>query len=290
MKQIKLFRADNTFDLEDFVIQEKEFLQQHSIFDDAGNTLEEYTYREDGSIEHLYKYQYNNEARVTEELLIEDDETTGNRTFVYNEVGNIIEETIHYLDESTDTITYTYNEEGKLIGKKTIDSDGEEGNFTENKYLNGLVVSEIEYDSDSKVVFQRDVTYNSDQLIIEETIENTDGTLRVVNEYDESKKLTLRKQYNSENHLIERTSFVYDQNGLLIENCEENMDGIETTKIEYDEKGSIIQQLTTDDQENVLQIIERTYDTEGRPVTVSVNSQRPNRSISNHYRLRYVYE
>lgn len=290
MKSIKLFRADNTFDLDEFVILEKEYLHQHTITDDAGNTIEEYTYRIDGSLEHLYKYTYDELGRVIEELLIEEDETTGNRTFLYNETGNLLEETIHYLDDSTETITFTYDEQGKPLGRKTMDSDGEEGNYSENKYNDGLLVSEAEYDNNALIVSQRILTYNSENLVCEESIKNEDSSYRIVNEYDISKKLVLRKRYNDENHLIERTTFIYDEKGRLIETNEENTDGIEITKIEYNEAGEVTLQVITDDEENILQVIERTYDSKGRPEIIKVNTQKNSYTGSRHYRLRYFYE
>ena len=72
MKYVKSFRANNISDLEESEIRDKEFLHQYTEFDEAGHPVEAITYTPDGTVEHKYKYQYNAEGKVTDELLIEE--------------------------------------------------------------------------------------------------------------------------------------------------------------------------------------------------------------------------
>ena len=58
MKYVKTFRANNVAELEDAEIREKEYLHQSTEYNEAGNPIEAITYNPDGSVEHVYKYQY----------------------------------------------------------------------------------------------------------------------------------------------------------------------------------------------------------------------------------------
>jgi YD repeat-containing protein len=73
MRYIKTFRANNISELDETEIRDKEYLHQHSEYDEAGHPVEEITYTPDGIVEHKYKYKYNSQGKLIDELLIESE-------------------------------------------------------------------------------------------------------------------------------------------------------------------------------------------------------------------------
>ncbi len=291
MKYIKSFRANNISDLEDTEIREQEYLHEYTEFDDAGHAMEAITYNPDGTIDHSYKYKYDTDGRVTDELLLEgDDEITEHRSMVYNTDGQLVTELVHYLDGSADKLHFTYDEQGRLLSRKSIDSEGETGNYVVNVYNGDHLVSETEYDIAGEIITQRKIIYDKESNITEEVFLTPEENYHVNYSYDDKGVASVRRRYNEEKQLMERNTYTYNAEGRLSETMEETSSGIEITYTVYDAEGNVILQEEKTEDGTLLSSIERTYDKSNRPLTTGVLSQRPTQMVPQHYRIRVEYE
>jgi YD repeat-containing protein len=290
MKYIKSFRANNIADLEEDEIREKEFMHQCTEFDEAGHPVEAITYNPDGTIEHTYKYQYNSDGKLEHELLFEGDgELTQHRSMEYNADGQIIKESTHYLDGTADELLYTYDKEGRLVSRRSIDSEGETGNYLVNVYEGENLVSETEYDISGEIITQRRVIYEDGKMTGEVFI-TPEENFEIVYSYDEEGVQSVRRRYSDDKNLMERNTYTYDSEGRISESMEETSSGIEINYTTYDEAGNVILQEEKSEDGELLSSIERTYDELNRNLTTSVVLQRPGQQVPQHYRIRTVYE
>jgi len=291
MKHVKSFRANHISELDETEIREKEYILQYTEFDEAGHPIEAITYLPDGSVEHKYKYKYNSEGKLIDEILLEsDDEVTEHRSMEYNDEGQLVKEFIHYLDGTADVMIFTYDNEGRLLSRRSVDSDGETGNYLVNVYEGDHVVSESEYDIAGEIITQRKIIYDEDGKITEEVFRTPEENYNILYSYDEKGVASVRRRYNEEKHLMERNTFTYDFEGRLSESMEETSSGIEITYTGYDSSGNVILQEEKSEDGELLSSIERTYDDTNRPLTTSVFSQKPGQQVPQHYRIRIEYE
>lgn len=290
MKHIKSFRADYISDLNEASIREKEFIFQHTLLDDSELPVEVITYNPDGSVEHKYKYQYNDEGKVVNELLFEaDDEITQHRSMEYGPDGKLLKENVHYLDGSADQLIYTYDKEGRLVSRRSIDSDGETGNYLVNVYDGKNLVSETEYEIGGEIITQHKIIYDNAGNITEEVFRTPEENYHLLYNYDNNGKASVRRRYNEEKHLLERNTFTYDNEGRISESMEETSTGIEITYVVYDEAGNIILQEEKTEEGDLLSIIERSYDESNRLVTTTVTQNKPTQQTTTDYRIRIEY-
>ena len=291
MKYVKSFRANNISDLEESEIRDKEFKYQHTEFDESGLPIEVITYNPDETVEHKYRYQYNSEGKVIDEILLEaDDEVTEHRSMEYNAEGQLVKEYIHYLDDTADVMNYTYDEKGRLLSRRSIDSDGETGNYMVNVYDGDLLVSESEYDIAGEIITQRKIIYDENGKITEEIFKTPEGNYDILYSYFENGHASVRRRYNDQKHLTERNTFTYDSEGRLSESMEESSSGIEITYISYDDAGNVILQEEKAEDGDLRSRVERTYDESNRLLTTSVFADKPGQHIPQHYRIRMEYE
>lgn len=291
MKYMKSFRANHISELDETEIREKEYLHQYTEFDETGHPIEAITYQPDGTVEHKYQYKYNSEGKVVDEILIEsDDEVTEHRSMEYNEQGQLAKEYIHYLDGTADQLIYTYDKEGHLLSRRSVDSDGETGNYLVNVYEGDHLVSESEYDITGTIITQRKIIYDEAGNIIEEVFKTPEENYNILYSYDEKGVASVRRRYNEDKHLMERNTFTYDFEGRLSESMDETSSGIEITYTAYDSAGNIILQEEKTEDGELLSSVERTYDSSNRPLNTSVFSRKPGQQLPQHYRMRMEYE
>lgn len=291
MKYMKSFRANHISELDETEIREKEYLHQYTEFDETGHPIEAITYQPDGTVEHKYQYKYNSEGKVVDEILIEsDDEVTEHRSMEYNEQGQLAKEYIHYLDGTADQLIYTYDKEGHLLSRRSVDSDGETGNYLVNVYEGDHLVSESEYDITGTIITQRKIIYDEAGNIIEEVFKTPEENYNILYSYDEKGVASVRRRYNEDKHLMERNTFTYDFEGRLSESMDETSSGIEITYTAYDSAGNIILQEEKTEDGELISSVERTYDSSNRPLNTSVFSRKPGQQLPQHYRMRMEYE
>ena len=291
MKYLKSFRANNISDLDETEIREKEFIHQMTEFDDSGHPVEVTTYNPDGTIEHKYKYQYSADGKVLDELLLEaDDEVTEHRSMVYDAEGKLVKEYIHYLDETADELIFTYDPEGRLLSRRSIDSDGETGNYLVNVYDGSKLVSESEYDIAGEIITQRKIIYNEEGQITEEVFRTPEENYHILYSNDEKGNVSVQRRYNEDKHLTGRNTYTYNTEGRLSESMEETSSGIEITYIVYDDAGNLVSQEEKTEEGELLSSFTRTYDSSNRLLSTSVFSDKPGQQVAQHYRVRLQYE
>jgi len=291
MKHIKSFRANNISDLDETAIREKEFIYQLTVINESGLQDEVITYNPDGTVEHKYKYKYNSEGKVIDELLVEaDEEITQHRSMEYNTEGVLVKEYVHYLDGTADQLIYTYNKEGRLVSRRSIDSDGETGNYLVNVYDGEFLVSETEYEIGGEIITQHKIVYDEHGNIIEEVFRTPEENYHLIYSYDENGKASVRRRYNEDKHLLERNTFTYDTEGRISESMEETSSGIEITYVFYDAAGNVIKQEEKTEEGELLSTLERCYDETNRLISTTVFYDKPGPQAAYHYRIRLEYE
>lgn len=291
MKYIKSFRANNISDLDETEIREKEYIHQYTEFDEAGHPIEAITYTPDGTVEHKYQYKYNSEGKLVDEILLEsDDEVAEHRSMEYNDEGQLVKEYIHYLDGTADSLIHTYDQEGRLLSRRSIDSDGETGNYLVNVYEGKYLISETEYDLSGEIITQRKIIYDEEGNITEEVFRTPEANYNILYSYDEKGVASVRRRYNEDKHLMERNTFTYDFEGRLSESMDETSSGIEITYTGYDTAGNIILQEEKSEDGELLSSIERSYDELNRPLATSIFSHKTGQQVPQHYRIRIEYE
>jgi YD repeat-containing protein len=160
----------------------------------------------------------------------------------YGPDGKLLKENVHYLDGSADQLIYTYDKEGRLVSRRSIDSDGETGNYLVNVYDGKNLVSETEYEIGGEIITQHKIIYDNAGNITEEVFRTPEENYHLLYNYDNNGKASVRRRYNEEKHLLERNTFTYDNEGRISESMEETSTGIEITYVVYDEAGNIILQ------------------------------------------------
>jgi YD repeat-containing protein len=290
MKHLKSFRANNVEELSEEEIRNKEFIFQHTIYNAAGNPTEVTTFNPDGTIEHTYKYKYDQHERLEDELLLEGDgEITEHRSMEYDANGRLAKEFVHYLDGSYDQLVYLYDQDGHLLSRRSIDSEGETGNYSVNVYAEGVLSSETEYDIAGEIITQRKLVYDEDGKIAEEIYKTPEEDYRLLYNYDENGYASVRRKYNNDKHLTQRNTFTYDSEGRLLETMDETSSGIEITFIGYDDAGNVVIQEEKTEDGKLLSSILRTYNTNNQLITNTVLSIRPHHNVPVSYRIRMEY-
>ncbi len=291
MKFVKSYRANNITDLEEADIREQEFIYQYTEFNESELPVEATTYNPDGTVEHKYKYQYNSEGKLIDELLLEaGDEVAEHRSMEYNDKGQLVKEFIHYLDGTADELIFTYDSDDRLISRRSIDSDGETGNYLVFVFEGKHLVSETEYEISGEIITQRKIVYDEDGKITEEVFKTPEENYHILYSYDDNGVASVRRRYNEDKHLTERNTFTYDSEGRLSESMDESAAGIEITYMRYDPQGNIILQEEKTEDGELLSKIERAYDSSNRIVNTTVVSERPGQLVPQHYRIRMEYE
>lgn len=287
---MKSFRANNISDLDETEIREVEFLNQYTQYNESGHPIEIITYNEDGSINHTYKYGVNEEGKVLDELLFEaDGEITEHRSMEYSPEGLLIKELVHYADGTADQLIYKYDDKGRLLSRRSIDSEGETGNYLVNVYNNDFLVSESEYDIAGEIITQRKIIYNEEGKITEEVFRTPEENYHILYSYEEIGQPSVRRRYNEDKHLTERNTFTYDNEGRISESMDETSSGIEITYTTYDEAGNLILQEEKTENGDLLSSVECTYDALNRMLTTSVFYEKPGAQAAHYYRVRNEY-
>ncbi len=223
----------------------------HSVFNQAGNKDNDYTYNADGSLESSTVFNYGKGGVLEQEdgyngdgspeyTNIYKSDKDGNFTIIklFDGAGNLFLKTVCDYDKDgneTAEINYTQEMEREKLRdavlNKTIWQHDKDGNATKEQYLEG----------DSAIIRTAYFTYDGNGNVAE--------------------------RINSENGFKLKTTYKYDGNGNPVEETQFDAGGKTITKITtvYDEKGSALEQ-TYLDKDNRLQthiVFTITYDQQG---------------------------
>lgn len=271
---------------------EEEFLVSESQYEPAfGKLVKETQFGEDGQVEQVMSYTYNENGFLTgEELLEADGSVLEKRSFEPDDQGRIATEFVHYADGSADRIAYVWDENGRVVKKERYDDDDELESAEIFEYDGPLLVSERSEDARGELLSQTLNTYENGMLT-EVVSENHEEGLwyRKVYRYDESGHRQAATTYNQEGDPVERILFENDDQGRPLQIVDENRRQKNTLRLEYNERGDIIFQDEHDVNGELINSIERSYDELGRLLESHIVVRNLQRAISRSYTLRNEY-
>ncbi|OFX17996.1 MAG: hypothetical protein A2033_10310 [Bacteroidetes bacterium GWA2_31_9] len=225
--------------------------------------------------------------------------------FEFDEKGNCIKETNFYDEESiSETITNVYNENNKILKSETEYGDGSIS--IKSVALNSDKTEQIiETHDEDGVLESKEVNQYNDGLLVKQMVYDEDNKLvnETLNEFDENKNLIKRveKNYFEKTEFI--TNFEYNENHNLVKYQKLTPKGIILEKlfISYDDQNRVIEQKYSDriiykyifDDEKKTKTEER-YDQQGvlRLQIVSDISNGEAIQFEDYmaYRVEYKYE
>lgn len=170
--------------------------------------------------------------------------------FEFNDKGNCVKEINYYDEESvSETITTVYNENNKILKSITEYADG--SNSIKTVALNSAQSEQIiETHDEDGLLEAKEVNLFKDGLLVKQMVYNEDNKLvnESINEFDESKNLIKRvERYYFEKSEF-TTNFEYNEKHNLVKYQKVTPKGIVIEKllITYDEQDRIIEQKYSD--------------------------------------------
>ena len=291
-KSIKSFRRDIITDAEDnSVTESEEYILESTEFDDNHNIIKEYTYNNEGELEHYYVYNYNGKGHLIEEILYyENDELGERRKFDVDEKGDIIKEYVYYEDETFDTIEYKYDKDMNLIEKTTINSDGGIDEKEINEYRGGKLIMHAQFDSEEKKFSEINYEFNESGKLVEMTEWDSDTNTksRLVNTYDENGNLIKKLNYVN-NKLTEIDNFVVNEKNKISELTIENTTGKSILKLTYDDNDNIIEEAEYNKNDELNHKIVRKFNANNAVEESTVYVKNHKDGYEENYVVRYEY-
>ncbi len=274
-------------------LDEREYLFQHTVFNEKGRVLNEKNFSPDGNLVSELQLTYNENDFLISHIMLEEDGTVAeHKTFEPDEKGNIAREYVHYLDGTFDTIIWNYNSQGQLIGKQASDSEGDLESTEEFDYANGHLVHYVMKDADGDILAEKEIERNEkgDETQVDEYDGIDRSSIRRVIEYypSGSRKETL--VFDDNDKLVEKVMLSENEKGQLVEVIEETPVKKNTIKFTYDEKSNIILQEEYNRQGEIISTISRVWDENSRLQESEVFIDGSGRGISRNYTIRHEYK
>lgn len=277
----------------DEVPDEQEFLISESFYEPAfGRLLKEIQYSDDGQVEQIMAYTYDENGFLTgEELLEADGSVLEKRSFEPEDQGRIANEFVHYADGSADRITYAYDDKGRVIKKERYDDEDELESAESFAYDGELLLSTRSEDAQGELLSETRNSFDENGRLTEVVTENREEEIwyRKVYRYNEAGHRLAATTYNQEGDPVERILFENDGQGRPLMIVDENRRQKNTLRMEYNERGDIVFQEEHDVNGELLNRIERRYDDQGRLLESHIVVRNLQHGISRSYSLRNEY-
>ncbi len=274
-------------------LTENEYLFSKTEYNEKGQILKEINYHPDGSIEHAYSYNYDDNGFLKEEMLIENkDEVIERTTFEPDEKMNIRKEYRHYLDGTYDSIEYICDDNGNLVEKVTIDYEGGVELRECFEFKGEKLIKETVLDKDNKVISEKTIKYDDkDRITDTESYDSLEETrLKRITEYDDKGYPKELLTYDLSDRLIERIQFSHNDDGRLAQVIEENPRKKNTIKFQYDKNGNVVCKEEFDKNGKLINKVERIYDDDSRVLEARAFIEIAEKNIIRNYVLTYDYE
>jgi antitoxin component YwqK of YwqJK toxin-antitoxin module len=292
MREILVFKKELILksSLQDH-LEEHEFLYTHTVFSPSGKTESEIHYDSAGKIVQEYKFSYNEQGRLVEEMMTEEDGFVADHKKYDYEQSRIAREYRYYADGSFDTIAYEYNEKDQVVKKTTIDPDGETENTEEFAYSGDHVSHYVMLDNEGEVVSEIKTEYddkgNPVEIVEFDRVEGT--TLRREISYYPSGNKKEALTWSEDDELIEKVVLSENEAGKVSEVVEENAHRQNKIQFGYDGAGNIILQEEYDRNGNMVSRVNRVFDSGHKLLNSDVFIDGAGRGFSKHYTLRHEY-
>ena len=277
----------------DETLENEEHLISRSIYEsDFGKLAEETQFNQDGEVDQVMRYQYNDEGfLVSEELLDGEGEVLEKRSFEPDGQGRMAREFIHYADGTADRIEYAYDAQGHLVKKERFDDEGDPENLELFEFEGDRLVRESKTDADGELLAETLYTYREDGQTEEVIVNNPEeeSWFRKVYRYTDAGLREAVTTYNRDEEPVERVLFEHDAHERPVKIVEENRRQKNTLNMEYNEQGDIVFQEEYDRNGELVNRIERTYAADGLLLKSQVLMRNFQRNISRNYVLRHEY-
>lgn len=272
---------------------QEELLLTENHYDDSNtNLIKEIQYGENGQVEQLMLFEYDEKGfLISEELRDASGEVLERKTYEPDDKGQVAFEFIHYADGSADKIQFDYDAEGRLVSKQQYDDEGMLEWLSKLAYNGDKPISEITETADGELVSENTFEYDAKGFLVTALINNIEESLWLKKEfeYDEFGNKKAIITFNKDGQAVERIKFENDDKGRPIGVVEENRRQKNTQRLEYDEKGEIIFQEEYDVNGELVGKIERTFNEEGFLNESKVLIRNLQRGITRNYSLRHEY-
>lgn len=293
MKTVNVYRKEYYAEIPaEAEINEIEFLYQASTYDEAGNLLQEITYNQEKEIVHTYKYSYDAQNHITEELLLDEEGLISEKKqLVWGEDGLKLKEMLFYSDDAFDTTTFEYNNNKLLVAKITVDEENELEKTEIFDYNGENLTKHIIKDSDNKITFEETYIYNEkNQLNESKAIDKVDNSVNIYKySYDDKGNVEELLQYNEKNKLVYRRLYEYNAQNKVVKIVEEDAGNKNATFYEYDNHGNIIKEEEFNKLDTLNHALIREYDADNRLLHIETVINRHGYGKNIHYELTYKY-
>ncbi len=217
-------------------------------YDEAGHVSKLLLDRElDGEYQLIRSWRYNKDGEEIEFIGYSDEEKSLKRTTAFDAEGNILEKHTLRWNEfgelSKDRlVTYRYNETGEKEEKRTVDGLSSESFTNFYEYDEDQLLSEIEKNSEDKVLLTRHYSYYANGELAEVSFEDDDYSS--LTQYREDGKLRSKHTKG----IFERNeTYHYNDEGLLVESLTQVKNGYtENILFSYDEQQRLISEEVKD--------------------------------------------
>ncbi len=237
-------------------------IMSHAEYDTQENLTISITYDTHGNVAEHIVYAYNEQNKMIEELLFDEDEVVEKRQFEYNNEGLIAKEKIFYMDDSFDTMLYTYDADNMLIEKKLINTDNEIESIHKFQFQNKKIINEGDYDAENNLIYEKSYTYDEKGNLIKlssyDAIE--DETLEIFYEYDEKGNRIKILNHDKTGKLATRSTYKYNDANQIIALVEDTTLLSTTYLLEYDETGKVKTQKEIGENEEAIATTSYSYD------------------------------
>lgn len=262
------------------ISKSNEIIKSEVVYNENQDILSHINYDDFGNIETKIEFEFDENGNCTKETNYYDEEAVSETiTNVYDDKNKILKSETEYGDGSISIKSVALNSDKTEQIIETHDEDGVLESKEVNQYNDGLLVKQMVYDEDNKLVNE------------------------TLNEFDENKNLIKRveKNYFEKTEFI--TNFEYNENNNFVKYQKLTPKGIVLEKlfISYDDQNRVIEQKYSDriiykyifDDEKKTKTEER-YDQQGvlRLQIVSDVSNGETIQFEDYmaYRVEYKYE
>ena len=277
IESIKVSRTEAKKAFHDNVPQETTFLFLEQFFDEKSNKIKEVILSEEGDIEQIIEFEYNDQAKlITETHHFLFDDIHEKTSFKY-ENDLLIERLKEYSYGSIETTHFNYNQDKLITAIITTDEDGEEEesevfeydgkNLVHQMKKNALIGLESEiwykYDEKNRIIEEKKWSQNDLKtytLLYNYAKDEQEPDIKIMNDKGavveahiktfNQKKQVIKHEIQSANNGLKTliTSYDYDDNDKVTFIETINQKGITERSVltNYDEQGLLISEIKSE--------------------------------------------
>ncbi len=235
--------------------QENEYKSWSAEFDQNGLPTEEKKYFDNGQIEEIHNYEYNEKGNTLKHKITVPGEGIEESFITERDAnGNPIKITKYYGEEAGEVTVYIYGTNAKPIQIDQYDADGEHEQtewLTYDDHSKAIKKHVKNYQDETETFYV--FSYNDKSLLILQEEQDAEEKLvgRLSFDYDEEGKEINSKQTNEDNKKIAEVVTIYNELGKMIRR-ESNSFYVRISEYDYDEKGNLLEEALSDENGFVI--------------------------------------